>query len=37
MKDVVIKEDSPKTLLLPKHVEFIQEYGQTQNTYVKQH
>lgn len=33
VKDVVLKDDAPKTLLLTKHIEFIKEYGKTQHTY----
>lgn len=34
MKDVVIKPDSPNTLLLDKHADYIAAYGSKKDEYV---
>lgn len=34
MKDVIIKPDGPKTLLLNKHADYIAAYGSKNDDYV---
>ena len=34
MKDVIIKPDGPKTLLLDKHADYIAAYGSKNDDYV---
>lgn len=33
IKDVTLPENFPNTVLFEKHVDFIKEYGQKENTY----
>ncbi|XP_018336356.1 geranylgeranyl transferase type-2 subunit beta [Agrilus planipennis] len=33
LKDIEIKEEYPKTLLLEKHIKFIKQYGQSENDF----